>query len=264
MFFKAIPMMLVRLAMALLFVVVAAPAQIITVSPHGPIRTLAEARDAALAQCHSGITGPTTITVRAGTYFLHETLVLGPEDSDTIWEAAHGEHPVVSGGRIISGWTKTSGAVWTTGAPGPYFYQLFINGRRAARTRIPKDGFFHFEGDGAPDKLLQLHFHGNDIRQEWVNRPDVELVGFMAWSDFRTPITRVDQQAHLAELGPTQTSANEKNARYFVENVPDSLHVLGEWYLDRSTQKVSYIPLPGENMEQAKVIAAGLQRLVLV
>jgi len=263
-FFKAIPMMLARLAMALLFVVVASPAQIITVSPHGPISTLTEARDAARAQRRSGITGPITITIRAGTYFLPKTLVLGPEDSDTIWEAPHGEHPVVSGGRIISGWTRTSGAAWTADAPGPYFHQLFVNGRRAARTRTPKNGFFHFQGSGAPGKPLQLHFRGNDIQQEWANQPDVEVVGFMAWSDFRAPITGVDRRAHLVELGPTQTSADEENARYFVENVPSALHVPGEWYLDRSTQKVSYIPLPGENMEQAQVVAAGLERLVLV
>ena len=83
-FFNAISMVLTRLAIALLFVAVALPAQVITVSPHGPIRTLTEARDAARAQRRSGITGSITITVHAGTYFLPETLVLGPEDSDTI------------------------------------------------------------------------------------------------------------------------------------------------------------------------------------
>jgi mono/diheme cytochrome c family protein len=31
-------------------------------------------------------------------------------------------------------------------APGPYFHQLFINGRPATRARTPNDGFFHFEG----------------------------------------------------------------------------------------------------------------------
>jgi parallel beta-helix repeat protein len=257
-------MMLTRLAMALLFVVAAAPAQDIIVSPAGPIKTLVEARDAARAQRRSGVTGPITITVRAGTYFLPETLILGPEDSDTVWEAAHGEHPVISGGRIISGWTKTSGAAWTADASGPYFHQLFVNGRRAVRTRTPKDGFFRFEGSGAPGKPLQLHFRGNDIQQEWANQPDVELVGFMAWSDFRAPIMGVDRQARVVDLGPTQTSANEENARYFIENLPGALRVPGEWYLDRSTQKVSYIPLHGEDMEQSQVIAAGLERLVLV
>jgi parallel beta-helix repeat protein len=264
MFFESMLLILVRLVVVLVFVVVVSPGQVITVSPHGPIRTLTEARDAARAQRRSGITGPITITVRAGTYFLPETLVLGPEDSDTIWEAAHGEHPVISGGRIISGWTRASGAAWTADVPGRYFHQLFVNGRRAARTRIPKDGFFHFEGSGTPGKPLQLHFRGNDIQQEWTNQPDVELVGFLAWSDFRTPINGVDRRAHLAELGPTQTSANEENARYFVENLPGALHLPGEWYLDRSMEKVSYIPLPGENMEEARVIAAGLERLVLL
>jgi len=152
--------MLIRLAMALFIVVAAAPAEDIIVSPAGPIKTLVEARDAARAQRRAGSAGPITITVRAGTYFLSETLILGPEDSDTVWEAVHGEHPVISGGRIISGWTKSSGAVWTADASGPYFHQLFINGRRAIRARTPNDGFFRFEGSGSPGKPLQMRFHG--------------------------------------------------------------------------------------------------------
>jgi parallel beta-helix repeat protein len=263
-FFKAAPKTLTHLAMIPLFVVIAAPAQVITISPEGPIKTLVEARDAARAQRRSGITGPITITVRAGTYFLPETLILGPEDSDTVWEAMHGEHPIISGGRIISGWTKTSGAAWTADASGPYFHQLFVDGRRAARTRIPKDGFFHFDGSGSPGKLLQLHFHGKDIKEEWTEQPDTELIGFMAWSDFRSSIAAVDQRGHLVELGPVQTSANEENARYYIENAPGSLNTPGEWYLDRSTHKVTYLPFRGENMHRAQVIAAGLERLILL
>src|SRR5580704_16631214 len=184
MFFESMLLILVRLVVVLVFVVVVSPGQVITVSPHGPIRTLTEARDAARAQRRSGITGPITITVRAGTYFLPETLILGPEDSDTIWEAAHGEHPVISGGRIISDWTKTSGAAWTADAPGPYFHQLFVNGNRATRARTPNDTFLRFDGHGTPNAPLQLHFHGNDIKEKWVNQSDVEVVGYMAWSDF--------------------------------------------------------------------------------
>ena len=83
--------MIPRLALFLIFSVTA-PAQTVAVSPTGPIKTLAEARDAARAQRRSGVTGPITITIGAGTYFLPETLILGPVDSDTIWEAAHGGH----------------------------------------------------------------------------------------------------------------------------------------------------------------------------
>ncbi len=252
-----------RLALFLFFSVTAL-AQTIVVSPMGPIKTLVDARDAARRERRSGITGPITITVRAGTYFLSETLVLGPEDSDTIWEAKHGEHPIISGGRIISGWTKAVGATWTADAPGPYFRQLFVNGSRATRARTPNDTFFHFAGNGTPNAPLRLHFRGKDIKQEWVNQADVEVVGYMAWSDFRSPILGIDRDAHLVELGPKEESANEEDARYFIENLSSALDAPGEWYLNRSTQKVAYIPLKGQNMEQAQVVAAVLARLVSV
>ena len=253
--------MIPRLALFLFFSVTAF-AQTVAVSPAGPIKTLAEARDAARAERRSGITGSITITIGAGTYFLPETLILGPEDSDTIWEAAHGEHPIISGGRIISGWTKTSGATWTADAPGPYFRQLFVNGSRATRARTPNDTFFRFAGNGTPNAPLQLHFRGKDIKEEWANQADAEVVGYMAWSDFRSPILGVDRDAHLVELGPKEESANEEDARYFIENLPSALDSPGEWYLNRSTQKVAYIPLKGQNMEKAQVVAAVLDRLV--
>ena len=134
----------VRVVLILIVPAIAASQQAIEVSPAGPIKTLAEARDAARAQRKAGVTGAITITIHAGTYFLPETLVLTPDDSNTAWEAAHGEHPIISGGRIIKGWNKSSADIWTADARGPYFYQLFVNGNRATRTRNPPYGFFRF------------------------------------------------------------------------------------------------------------------------
>lgn len=255
-----------RFARVLLILIppaIAASQQAIEVSPTGPIKTLAEARDAARAQRKAGATGAITITIHAGTYFLPETLVLTPEDSNTAWEAAHGEHPIISGGRVIKGWNKSSANIWTADARGPYFYQLFVNGNRATRTRNPPYGFFRFEGDGASNKPMRLHYRGNDIDPAWANQPDIEIVGFMAWSDFRSAITNVNPQPHGVDLAIKQNSADEPNARYYIENIPGAL-IPGKWYLDRASQKLSYWPFPGENMEHAEVIAAGLQRLIVL
>src|ERR1035438_986325 len=93
-------------------------AQTIVVSPAGPVKTLAEARDAARARRRAGSTGNVTIRIGDGVYFLAETLVLTPEDSNTTWEAAPGARPLISGGRVISGWKKAQGARWAAGAPG--------------------------------------------------------------------------------------------------------------------------------------------------
>src|ERR1700723_2133844 len=111
--------MMIRITCLLVLATVTASAQKIVVSPSGPIRTLTEAREAARLERRSGKQGPIIITVRAGTYYLPDTLILGPEDSDTIWEAPHGEHPVISGGRVILGWEK-DGPVWKASVQGPY------------------------------------------------------------------------------------------------------------------------------------------------
>jgi parallel beta-helix repeat protein len=251
----------------LLLVIAAVSAQTIVISPDGPVKTLVEARDAARALRRSGMMGPITIRVHAGTYDLSETLILGPEDSDTIWEAPHGEHPVVSGGRRITGWSRDRGNVWKANAPDSSFHQLFINGRRATRARTPNYGFFRLAGKISRDAAYHLSYRGSDIKKEWAERGDVELVGFLAWIDFRMPIAAVDEASHAVTLGSNSNAAagylpQEEDARYFIENTPDALDAPGEWYLDKGTQTLSYIAAQGEDMEQDEVIAPRLSRLV--
>jgi parallel beta-helix repeat protein len=237
-------------------------AQTITVSPDGPIKTLTAARDAARAQRKSGKTGPIKITIRAGTYYLPETLVLGPEDSDTVWEAPHGEHPVISGGHVISGWTKESDAVWKASVYRADFRQLFISGRRATRARTPNFGFFRIDGPSSQNRPFQLHYRGDDIKKTWADRGDVEVIAYLAWADIRMPIVSVDEAAHVATLGSDPRPSNkEVDARYFIENAPDALDAPGEWYLDRATQTVLYRPVPGENIEHEQIIAPALGQL---
>jgi parallel beta-helix repeat protein len=235
----------------------------IVVSPAGPIRTLEAARDAARAQRKSGTSGPISIKLRAGTYFLSETLVLGPEDSDTVWEAWPGEKPVISGGRVIAGWKKGTGSVWTADATGPYFRQLFISGRRAQRARTPNFGFYRIDGPSSQDKPFLLRFRGNDIKKEWAARGDVEVIALLAWADIRMPVVSVDPEARTATLGANPRPSNkEKDARYYIENAPDALDSSGEWFLDKATNTVSYWPMPGENMAAEQVIAPTIVTLV--
>jgi parallel beta-helix repeat protein len=238
-------------------------AQTIVVSPDGPIRTLTAARDAARAERRAGRTGPISVQLRDGTYFLTETLVLTPEDSGTVWEAAPGARPIISGGRVISGWKKGPKQIWTADAPGPYFRQLFISGRRAQRARTPNFGFYRIDGDSSQDKPFRLRFRGNDIRSQWAALGDAEVVALFAWADLRMPITSVDEASRTATLASAPRPSNqEKDARYYIENTPDSLDLEGEWYLDRKTHTVSYSPLAGEDMASEQIIAPALAQLV--
>ena len=251
-----------KLRALLLLSVPALGAQTIVVSPDGPVKTLVEARDTARARRRAGASGNLTIQIRDGLYFLKETLILTPEDSNTVWEAAPGARPAISGGRVISGWTKGSGPIWTAQGGEPYFRQLFISGRRAQRARTPTFGFYRIDGASPTDKPIRLHYRGNDIKPQW-DGSGAEVIGLLAWADFRMAIASVDETAHVATLTLDPRPSNqETDARYYIENAPDGLDSAGEWYLNRSTHTVSYWPVAGENMQTEQVIAPALVQLV--
>ena len=176
-----------------------------------------------------------TIRIGDGVYYLSDTLVLTPEDSNTTWEAAPGARPLISGGRLISGWKK--GRV-PAGRPMPRDRSSgSCSSAAGARTRArtPNFGFYRIDGPSSQDKPLQLRYRGGDIKKEWEGG-DVEVIAMFAWADIRMPIVKVDEASHVATLTLDPRPSNkEADARYFIENAPDALDMAGEWYLDRKT-----------------------------
>jgi hypothetical protein len=245
------------------FAAAALQAATLQVAPGGPLPSLESARDAIRTMRHNGSKDPMTVLVHGGVYRLTATLALTPEDSDVTYIAAPGERPILSGGRVIGGWKKGAGPIWTAPADG-MFRELFVNGRRAQRARTPTNGFYRIDGPSSQDKPFVLKFRGNDIRKEWAGR-DVEVVAILAWSEIHMPIASVDEAAHTATLtGNPRPSNREVDARYWIENAPEALDSPGEWYLDRKAGTVSYWPMPGENLTRDEVVAPQLTQLVRV
>ena len=112
-------------------------ARVLRVSPEGPLRSLAEARDELRQRRESG--EAVRVVVEDGLYFLDETLRFGPEDggeegAPVRYEAAPGARPVISGGRRIEGFVVGEDGVWVARTdPARPFGQLWVNGRRAVR-----------------------------------------------------------------------------------------------------------------------------------
>ena len=52
--------------------------------------------------------------------------------------------------------------------------------------------------------------------------------------------------------------------RYLIENVAEALSEPGEWYLDRESGRLTYLPLPGETPDTVEVIAPRAEKLVLL
>jgi parallel beta-helix repeat protein len=265
----------------------------------GPFGTLARARDAIRElKARGPLHQPLTVYVRGGTYFLDAPLVFLPEDSGTAacvitYAAYPGESPVVSGGRVVPGWFgpgEGGGAslrpvvapsphfdfaalgsarpVWATRLPEVeagkwYFHELFVNGQRRQRARLPHAGFFRVDGQILPDDPARFKFHPGDIRGDWAKQGDVEVVALVKWAEFRMLIKSVDPESRTVTLSARrQPFGDDMDARYWVENAADALDAPGEWYLNRHDGMLYYWTLPGDDLTGRQVIAPRLAQLV--
>ncbi len=79
-----------------------------------------------------------------GTYFVNETLVLGPADTGLTWRRLGDGQATISGGaRLQLQWSEGANGVWSAKVDAvsvTAFKQLFVGGSRATRARTPNLG----------------------------------------------------------------------------------------------------------------------------
>jgi len=260
----------------------------------GPFATVARARDAVRALLKTQeVPRPVRVILRGGTYFLDAALEYGPEDSGTaqapvVYAAAPGERVVLSGGRRLEGgrWSEVNGRMaWMVDIPevkaGAWrFRQLFVNGERRPRTRLPKEGEYRIEslpgytGDFLRSPTKQFVYAPGHILPSWRNLRDVEVVGITRWLDNRLPIESVNAETRTVTFDRPSLFALVSSAPwgdstltpsvYWVENVFEALDTPGQWYLDRPQGRLYCLPRPDEDLAAAEIIAPRLLRVLEV
>jgi parallel beta-helix repeat protein len=195
------------------------------------------------------------------------------------------EIPILSGGRRIENLRSQiidGREIWVSDLPAVkkgrwYFHQLWVNGSRRPRACLPKKGFFVVEklvkgdeNDENPWAMGQnrFHFRKGDL-QIWTNPRDIEVVFYNLWVDSHTWLLDIDEKRRIATLdrktrNDLRGEHNENGARYIVENVFEALEEPGEWYLNRATGRLYYIPMPGEKIDEVEIIAPRISQLVLL
>ena len=225
------------------------------------------------------------VLIRGGNYELKETLVFSPEDSGSdkvpiIYAAYPGERPVFSGGRIIGDWKVeelNGNRLWTVHLPevaeGKWsFSQLFVNGVRRQRARLPKNGWYRFTG--LPEGCRGIHrgapsanYASGDLDPAW-NWKDIDLIAMECWFESHLRVKLIDQETRTVHFVVPAIShlyyEKKEYARYYVENVLEAISEPGEWCLDSSTGKLCYLPEPGEELNNVEIIAPRLEKLLLL
>ncbi|MEX2577828.1 MAG: right-handed parallel beta-helix repeat-containing protein [Verrucomicrobiales bacterium] len=253
---------------------------VLEVSPEGPLRSIADARDEIRKrQTDEAV----RVVVADGIYPVSEAIVFGAEDGGSaeapvVYEAAPDARPVISGGQMIEGFTRREDGAWTAQVdPEWRFEQLWVNGRRAVRAREP-DVFFHYlrnaretEAPGEKREARQtLSVDPGDVAS-LADLSDAELARtqillFHKWDNTRKFLDSADAAAgRMTISGRKMKSWNPlaRNTGYVLENYRAALDEPGEWFLD-AEGTLHYLPRPGEEPGTAEVFAPVAEKLLVI
>lgn len=234
--------------------------------------------------------GPVELILGDGEYFIAEPLVLGPEDSGTadapvIFRAEAGAHPVICGGKKITGFETVSDQLWRAKITevvqfGWNFEQLYVNGRRAIRAKSPNNGFYFLKGISetvlysgkgrAPELAVQKLSLFPDAAQEIASfskddYQDAVMTFYHKWDNTRK---RVDgfvpdsSAVYIFGQGMKPWNRMDRKTFYTLENYRTALDTCGEWYLDK-TGYLYYMPLPAEKIDDLNVVAPVANQFVI-
>lgn len=249
----------------------------------GPFATLRAARNAARKL---GTKKSRKIILQAGQYFLNKPLLLTAEDSGLTIEAASTGQVCLYGGKKTAGWKKNGEKFYSVILPGVKdrscdFRCLVVNGRFCPRARLPREGFFeHLSSFNVPwmtstgggwkrkptnDELTTLEYRAEDLGP-WLDINNAELTIYHMWDESLVGVSTIDTDSQTVTF--TNPAGHPPGAfgvkKYVVWNVREGMTQPGQWYLDRTAGKVVYWPLPGENMNEAIVLAPTTESIIRI
>lgn len=216
-----------------------------------------------------------TVWLADGFYEIRKPIVFdaadfGNSNSTIIIKAEAGAHTVISGGKLINGWTKNNDGLWVSEVKlNESPRELFVNGKRAIRARFPNIDYLRVKKVGK-DRRTHFFFEKDEFPLP-VKTKDVELVLLHDWSISRIGIKEIDAKKQrltavdsIGAKSPDFFNLDnwEKNPRYFLENDLAFLDADYEWYFDSEKQKM-YLELPDNQSPKSMKIVAPISEGLL-
>jgi len=247
-----------------------------------PLASLEAARDAA----RKAAAGPRRIALLPGDYFLAKTFELNAQDNGLTVEADENGTATLYGGTRVTLWRPDGERFWCADLPevqeGTWdFRAVVVDGRLAPRARLPESGsFLHqsvfdvrwlssvgggWERPPAPDELTTLVYDPQDIPATLDVR-NAELRVYHMWDESLVGVASNDAERHTLRFStPAKSPPGAFGVKkYAIFNTREGLTQPGQWYLDRTQGRVVYWPLSGEDMNQVRVVAPRLERIVSI
>lgn len=251
---------------------------------NAPFLTLEKAKDAAKA-ISADMKGDIIINIMPGIHKRTQTFTLGVEDSgkngyDIVYKGFNAlSTPILSGGEKITGWEEGENGIWSVHLPEiSDMRQLYVDERLAQRAQSR----YTYTGNGYWDDPETDYTVEDGIVFTKANFPvfsnpeDAEMVSNLLWTNQRTPIKDVVYEEDKVTVKFDQPyfywhrtkSMNGTNpaagtACYF-ENSFDFLDEKGEFYFDKKTRTLYYMPYNEEDMNKVQTYIGQLEFMVKI
>lgn len=244
-----------------------------------PLKTTEEA----LARIRKADYQSASVYYKGGKYFWSKPIVLTDADHDIRFCAAGEETPEICGAFPITGWkeeTVNGITMWVTRIEEGkrQFRSMFNEKAVLPRPRWPKKDFFSVknaldeEGYGIHDAIYKMdpnvrmnyamYVDPQDL-MDFKNKTDVTVRVIHYWKDEIVDIKDMDLASGHIVFSRPATMTIKTGDRYYFENVWEAMSEPGEWYMDRTSGNLYYIPFPEERIEQAHLYAASTEQLVV-
>ena len=202
--------------------------------------------------------GKVVINLLEGTYYLKEPIVLTPEDSrkeNEILTIKNFENQkiTISGALALNlKWKEYKGGIWQAKVEQDLIFdELFVNGKLQRIARYPNyDSTAHFLGGTAADALAKQRV----ARWKSPEGGFVHALHPSEWGDIHYIITGKNDKDELALEGGWQNNRRMgMHEKYrFVENIIEELDTVNEWFYDKKSKMLYYLPPKGFEIKTAK------------
>ena len=163
-----------------------------------------------------------------------------------------GEEPVIAGGLPITHWRRHRGRVLKADVPAikttdPMAFQVIEDGKAGTLARTPNTGWFRLQ-DPEVEPFWSFRYDARDFDPAGLDTTSlyVHLIQVGTYFSEHIPVERVDasQRRLYTKFRMSDRAYNRINGKtYFIENALGLLDAPGEFYADRSTGWLYYLPL---------------------
>ncbi|MCK9641454.1 MAG: hypothetical protein M0R39_16230 [Prolixibacteraceae bacterium] len=218
------------------------------------------------------------IIIGEGHYY-NVSVILSVMDSGLQISGQPGKEVYLYGGKPLKNW-RTVGKWFVADVPGTYdrswdFRILIVNDSIRPRARLPEIGVFvhqnkwPYEWQSSQggwskkptnEELTTLYYNPKDLGS-WLNTRNAELTIFHSWDDSYVGLQSIDTLKHSLTFTYPSThpagafaSGVGKASSYIVWNIKEGMKHPGQWYLDRTVEKIFYWPYPDEKISDIEAL----------